>query len=146
MGVGDVSDSAPMVSTATATAANNENNDNDNNNKTTTNQRGNVDLEGKVRLKEKGLTTMEKLEILLELSRECPHHDADGLPTTTGLSNKGRSFHRQLRPMLRCFVKHCESNKETFCARWPTLKHTTFACKGDPCVALAPVSGEQKQK
>ena len=53
------------------------------------------------------------------------------------LTEGARKFlQRQASPILACFQNHCNANVDTFCCRWPVLKHTHFPCKGregQPC-------------
>jgi hypothetical protein len=53
------------------------------------------------------------------------------------LTEGARKFlQKQASPILACFQNHCNANVDTFCCRWPVLKHTNFPCKGregQPC-------------
>lgn len=53
------------------------------------------------------------------------------------LTKGGHKFlQQQASKILACFQNHCNANVNTFCCRWPVLKHTNFPCKGregQPC-------------
>jgi hypothetical protein len=81
-------------------------------------------------------TVREKVQLLCQIHDKIKTQGLEDSKLTEG----ARTFVcRSLRPIMGCLTKHCDSDVDRFCSKWPKLAISSFCCNGNrpECVFIA---------